>query len=323
VKAGTGPAVLVPPGPPARRDPRVVAEDPAMLRVLELVERVAPGGITVLLLGETGTGKEVVASVLHAASGRPGPFLRLNCAAISPTLLESELFGHEKGAFTGATGAKPGLLESAEGGTVLLDEIGEMPVELQSRLLRVIEEREVLRVGGREPRRIDVRFVAATNRDLLAACDAGAFRRDLYYRLNGMSVSIPPLRERPADVEPLARRFLEPSGATLSPEALAVVTAYRWPGNARELRNALERAALLCGPSRVIAPEHLPAEVRAPGAAGSDTPLTGSERERIEEALRRCAGNQTHAARMLGISRRTLVNRLRELDIPRPRSPRR
>jgi len=339
VRAGPGPAVLVVPGTgrarATPRDQRIVAEDLATRRVLELVERVAPSTITVLLLGETGVGKEVVAEALHAASGRSGRFVKLNCAAISPALLEGELFGHERGAFTGADRARPGLVETADHGTLLLDEVGELPLELQAKLLRVLEEREVLRVGGREARRVDVRFVAATHRDLREAAERGTFRRDLYYRLNGVAIEVPALRARPADVMPLAMRFLAPTGKVLSERTLSILLAYAWPGNVRELRNAVERAALLAGPSPLVEPEHLPPEILDYVAHGSLPPSDSpprpedpgapadpeslSERDRILWALEECAGNQTRAAKLLGISRRTLVTRLGEHGIRRPR----
>ncbi len=319
----------------------VVVADPAMQRLYRLIERVAAGSVNALLLGETGVGKEVVAEAIHRLSPRADkPFLRLNCAAFTETLLESELFGYEKGAFSGAAQTKPGLLETANGGTVLLDEVGEMPLALQAKLLRVIEERRVMRVGGLKDRPIDVRFVAATNRNLEHEVAAGRFRQDLYYRLDGISLMIPPLRERVGEIEELARLFVTrsaPAGTpplTLSQAAIALLRAYQWPGNIRELRNVIERAVLLCLDG-VIEPEHLPVEkmragfvqaavtpaptyaaTPAPAQAGGDG---DDERRRVIEALQRCAGNQTHAARLLGISRNTLLARLNEYNLPRPR----
>jgi two-component system, NtrC family, response regulator AtoC len=244
-----------------------VGRAPAMVKLYEMVDRVAPSRINVLLHGETGAGKEVLAEAIHARSTRSDkPFLRLNCGGFSETLLESELFGHEKGAFTGATHTKPGLLECAEGGTVLLDEIGELPLSLQAKLLRVLEDRQVRRVGALNPRPIDVRFVAATHRNLEGEVARGTFRQDLFFRLNGITLTIPPLRERPEEVEALTEKFLAQICAqegnkrqiTLSAEARKLILAYRWPGNVRELKNVIERAALLVR-GNVITRDDLPA----------------------------------------------------------------
>ncbi len=321
----------------------VVIEDAAMRQLYKLVERVAAGGITVLLLGETGVGKEILAEAVHRLSPRrEKPFLRLNCAALTETLLESELFGHERGAFTGAVQQKAGLLESAQGGTVFLDEIGEMALSLQVKLLRVLEQREVMRVGGLKARAIDVRFIAATNRDLEAEVQRGGFRSDLFFRLNGVSLMIPPLRERVAEIEPLARSFVvevaKESGRIRVPKlteaALALLKAYAWPGNIRELRNVMERAVLLAAGDE-IRPEHLPVDKMTGGtlpsparwAAGTLSPpgsglkgeIESIEHQRILDALAACAGNQTQAAKALGISRGTLVARLERFGLPRPR----
>ena len=309
--------------------------DERMRGLHELAERVAGSDLAVLLLGETGTGKEVLAEVIHRASPRADkPLVRINCAALPEALLESELFGHEKGAFTGAAAAKPGVLETADGGTIFLDEVGELPAATQAKLLRVLEAREVQRLGALKPRAIDVRFVAATNRDLDAEVERGRFRADLFYRLDGVRLVIPPLRERAAEIEPLARRFIAEAAARrkvdaprLAPEALALLCAYEWPGNIRELKNAVERAVLLQS-GGVIEAAHLPADkmraiVRPPPAPDPvDEPAPdagGDEAARIRAALARCGGNQTQAARELGISRRTLVNRLNELGLPRPK----
>ena len=315
-------ASLLPDGPPLVR-----AE--SMKRLYAMIERVAPSELSVLLLGETGVGKEVIAEAIHLGSARAhGPFVRVNCAAIAESLVESELFGHERGAFTGATHAKRGILEAADGGTVFLDEVGELSRAVQAKLLRVLEEREVQRVGSLEPRPIDVRFVSATNRDLKAEAEAGSFRSDLYFRLNGISLHVPPLRERREEVVPLAQRFARRVAPEAPPRiAAATVTIlqrYDWPGNVRELRNAMERAAVLGGKS-VIEPEHLPPEITGsadappqPGSALRDE-MVDLERRRIVEALERCDGNQTKAAELLGMPRRTFVKRLDEYGIPRPR----
>ncbi|HXI55735.1 MAG TPA: sigma 54-interacting transcriptional regulator [Polyangia bacterium] len=323
-----------------------------MRRLYTLATRAAAGNINVLILGETGVGKEVMAETIHQLSPRATkPLLRLNCAAFSATLLESELFGHERAAFTGAHQAKPGLLETAQGGTVLLDEVGELPLPVQAKLLRVIETRRVLRVGALKPREIDVRFLAATNRVLEDEVDRKNFRQDLYYRLNGISLVIPPLRERPTEIEPLARSFLEQAAKVmgrpvpiLSPQALGLLRSYSWPGNIRELRNAMERALLLCTSDHLTA-EHLPVEKMRGTALGAAAPAPANtsrrpvtiaavsdseqpppldegdrqERNRIVEALARCQGNQTRAARMLGMPRRTFCARLKSYNIPRPR----
>jgi two-component system response regulator AtoC len=310
----------------------------AMQSIDRLVDRIAAGPISVIVLGETGVGKGVMAETIHERSPRAGrPFLGLNCAALSDTLLESELFGHEKGAFTGAAQAKAGLLETAHGGTVFLDEIGDLPARLQVTLLRVLEDRHVLRVGSLTPRTIDVRFIAATHRDLEQEIAAGRFRADLYFRLNGISFVIPPLRERVEEIATLARRFvalaaqaLVRPAPTLSPEALTLLEQHSWPGNIRELRNAMDRAVLIA-PHDVIAPEHLRLGSGAIGHArpvataseGSVAPATSRsrmpQRDEILDALAQCGGNQTQAAKRLGISRGTLLVRLDAFGVPRPR----
>ena len=317
-------ASLMPDGPPLVR-----AE--SMKRLYAMIDRVAPSELSVLLLGETGVGKEVVAEAIHLGSARAhGPFVRVNCAAIAESLVESELFGHERGAFTGASQAKRGILEAADGGTVFLDEVGELSRAVQAKLLRVLEEREVQRVGSLEPRAIDVRFVSATNRDLRAESEAGEFRSDLYFRLNGISLHVPPLRERREEIVPLAQRFARRVSRDDAPRiAAATVTLLQrhdWPGNVRELRNAMERAAVLAGQS-AIEPEHLPPEIAGsegapPAGAGLRDEMLDLERRRIVEALERCDGNQTKAAELLGMPRRTFVKRLDEHGIPRPRKGR-
>jgi transcriptional regulator with PAS, ATPase and Fis domain len=324
---GSGPASLV-------------IDDGAMKHLDRIVDRIAIGTISVLVLGETGVGKEVMARKLHERSPRAaGPFVTLNCAALSEQLLESELFGHEKGAFTGADRAKAGLLETADSGTLFLDEIGEMPLAVQAKLLRVLEQREVLRVGALHARPIDVRFVAATNRDLGEQMARGAFRRDLYYRLNGVSLVIPPLRERRSEIQALASRFAaaaaqaigRPHPPALSEPALARLLSHDWPGNIRELRNAIERAVLLA--DDVISVEQLPLEAAGtPAFAAPAPPLPATglhhelghvERERIIAAFEQCGGNQSRTAVVLGISRGTLAARLKAYGITKPRSPKR
>ncbi len=358
----------------------------ALGRLDPIINRIAVGVINVLVLGETGVGKEILARAIHDRSPRAKkPMLCINCAALSESLLESELFGHEKGAFTGAVQAKPGLLESAQGGSVFLDEIGEMPLSLQAKLLRVLEQREVTRVGAVRPNPIDVRFIAATNRDLEAEIAERRFRNDLYFRLNGIAISLPPLRERIDEIEPLARAFVVDAckrvgrrpNVDIDAAALALLKTYQWPGNIRELRNVVERAVLLCSGGTILV-AHLPAEKmgpllpsiskRTPGRAftvpsrpqklashaaspalpstrGSTPTLPPSadnaaawdavtqstniaslgltpneqERMRVVAALERCAGNQSQAAKMLGVSRRTLINRIEQFNLPRPR----
>jgi transcriptional regulator with PAS, ATPase and Fis domain len=296
---------------------------------------VARSKIPVLILGETGVGKDVLAQSIHQRSPRASrPFLRINCAALSEPLLESELFGHERGAFTGASQNKPGLLQAATGGTVFLDEIGELPQRLQPKLLQVLETQEILSVGSVKHRPIDVRFIAATNRNLSQDMARGEFRADLFYRLSGFTAFIPPLRERPEDIVPLARSFLQrASGNRASPLAFTeaaedALVRHPWPGNARELKNVVERAVVL-GRSERIDVEHLnlqseptnDSNVHAPNATRMSE-LDEKEledRQRILQALTDCAGNQSKAAEKLGISRSTLINRLDAYRIGRPR----
>jgi DNA-binding NtrC family response regulator len=316
-------------GGASERDTAIVV-DPKMRQVHALAVRAASSDLTVLLLGETGTGKEVLAEAVHRASPRASrPYVRLNCGAFSETLLESELFGHEKGAFTGATHAKPGLLESADGGTVLLDEIGEMPAALQVKLLRVLESGESQRVGGLQPRRLDVRFVCATHRDLEAEIAHGRFREDLYYRISTFTLVIPPLRERRAEIMPLAHAFAQRRDprTQFESDAIAMLEAYAWPGNVRELRNVVDRAAVLADDGRITAaclPDKLRARAAPSAPAAGEPPsllaeIAELEKKRIVEALDRCAGNQTRAAEALGITRRQLLLRIEALDLPRPR----
>jgi two-component system response regulator AtoC len=319
-----------------------IVHDPAMRSVYEQVARTARSTSSVLILGETGVGKEVLARFLHERSPRAqAPFLELNCAALPPSLLESELFGHEKNAFTGANQARAGLLESADGGTIFLDEVGELPLPVQVKLLRVLEDHKVLRIGGRAPRTLDVRFVAATHRDLEAEVTKGTFREDLYFRLNVVSFVVPPLRKRVADIAPLARQFLatelkkydRANELQLSPEALTWLERYTWRGNVRELRNVIERAVVLSRGDTIV-PADLPERItsggqpredlvpeRMPNGTAGDPDVSPEEadRRRIIEVLDRCAWNQTRAAEQLGISRRTLVSRLGKYRVPRPR----
>ena len=322
-------------------DDGIIIQDRAMTSLYQLAERVAKSTINVLLLGETGVGKDVLARKVHAMSPRADkPFLPLNCGALTEQLLESELFGHERGAFTGAVEMKMGLLEAANEGTVFLDEVGDLPMSVQVKLLRVLEERAVRRVGGLRTKAFDIRFIAATNRDLNAAIQGGSFRSDLFYRLNGISLVIPPLRQRVGEIEGLSQRFIEEASKragqtqppTLSPEALEWLKGYHWPGNIRELQNAIERAVLLCTGDSITV-EQLPDAVDTPTGAPTPTPTPGGggtlasvaaeekdpERKRILDALEQCAGNQTRAAKLLGISRNTLLARLDQYNIPRPR----
>jgi two-component system, NtrC family, response regulator AtoC len=290
---------------------------------------IASGDIPILLLGETGVGKDVVAGLVHRHSPRGGgPFVAVNCAALPQQLVESELFGHQKGAFSGATNAKPGLVEQASGGTLMLDEVGDLPLEAQAKLLRLLDTGELRRLGSVREIRCDVRIVTATNRDIEDLVARGTFRADLFYRINAYTLTIPPLRERPDDVAGIARLVAAASGASLAAETLTLLTSYGWPGNVRELRNVIERAALLAA-GLAIEPAHLPPALRgargpvgSPSAAGGPRGAVPDERRAICEALETCAGNQTHAARLLGISRRTLVSRLDQYGLPRPRKGR-
>jgi two-component system, NtrC family, response regulator AtoC len=319
---------------PSGEDDFRIIEDPAMLDLRRVIERVAQGTISVLLTGETGVGKEVIAELVHRSSPRrDARFVRFNCAALSEALVESELFGHERGAFTGAEKAKQGLFESAQGGTLFLDEVGELSAATQAKILRALEMREVLRVGSVDPRPIDVRFVSATNRDLEQEAAAGRFRQDLYYRLSGVSLQIPPLRMRRSEIGPLARAFAARAARDLglpppeiTSEAMDLLERYSWPGNIRELRNIVERAVLLSREALIEA-AHLPIDkltlpLWSQGQRRPTSHLSEKEsaiRARILEALERCAGNQTRAAKALGVSRQTLSTWLVRYEIPRPR----
>jgi two-component system response regulator AtoC len=301
--------------------------DAPMARVHELVRLVAPAAIPVILLGETGVGKTLVAETIHRRSVHgSGPFVRVNCAAFAETLLESELFGHERGAFTGASQAKAGLVEAASGGTLLLDEIGDMPLATQAKLLHALEHSEVLRVGALKTRPIDVRFIAATNRDLEACVADGRFRQDLYFRLNGVTITVPPLRERPSEIHALSRAFAHDAFARMgrppvgvTDAALELLARYPWPGNVRELRNVMVRAVLFAQGER-IGTEHFEittGKEPAPdvGRGKLHTEVRELERRRIVEALAGAQDNMSSAARTLGISRGTLRSRMKELGL--------
>jgi two-component system response regulator AtoC len=309
-----------------RKAPQLIAADPLSLAVAEQIRKVAATNATVLLLGESGTGKEVAARAVHSESPRSaGPFVAVNCAAITETLLESEIFGHEKGAFTGATEARRGRFELADGGTLFLDEVGELAPGLQSKLLRVLEERKFERVGGSRTVSVDVRLVAATNRDLAVEMQAGRFRADLYHRLAVFPVRLPPLRERKKDVIPLAEHLLVRigedlgrRGLTLSAAAKTALLARDWPGNVRELRNVLERAAILTD-GKQLEVEHLGPAVGAPAAAaagaGSAATLKDAERAAIAAALAATGGHRKQAAERLGIGERTLYEKIKEYGL--------
>jgi len=304
--------------------PSVLGGSAAMQGLRDLIARVAPSGATVMIRGESGAGKEVAARAIHDASERAdGPFVAVNCAAIPETLLESELFGYRKGAFTGADSDKEGLFEAASSGTLFLDEIGEAGGGVQAKLLRVLEERKINRVGDPRERAVDVRVLAATNRPLEDAIAEGRFREDLYYRLMVIPVDVPPLRERLDDVETLALHFLGGFGREaegLPRDVVARLRGYGWPGNVRELRNVIERAHILAGADG-LRPEHVMLDMRPGGAApattdpGGDLNLADNERRLIRAALQRAAGNKSQAAKLLGITRRTLYSRLKLLEI--------
>jgi DNA-binding NtrC family response regulator len=324
----------------------MLVADPAMLQLYTLIKRLAASELPVLVSGETGAGKENAAFAVHHWSRRTaGPFITLNCAAMPEGLVESELFGHEKGAFTGAAGAKAGILESANGGTVFLDEVGELPLPVQAKFLRALESKRITRVGDVRERPIDIRLVAATHRDLEAEVKEGRFRQDLYFRLSAATVVLPPLRERPREIPLLARGFLAQAcqslgrrEMTLAADTLRVLARYGWPGNVRELRNLMDYAAAAVTED-VLEPHHLPARVTGTGskeesmtpppASGEAPPAAGSqrtfqpladeirdlERRRMEEALQAADGVQSRAAALIGMPIRTFSFKLKQLGI--------
>jgi DNA-binding NtrC family response regulator len=299
-----------------------------MQEIFATIERVAPTRATVLIAGESGTGKDLIARAIHYHSPRRDrPFVKINCTTIPENLMESELFGYEKGAFTGATASKPGRFELADTGTVFLDEIGDVPPNIQVKLLRVLQEHEFERLGSNKTRQIDVRVIAATNADLRAALEHGEFREDLYYRLNVVPINVPPLRERKEDIPALAEHFVRKYAAELgrpvkglSEEALAVLRAHHWPGNVRELENVIERSLVLCSGEILRAADIKLDAVR--NARGADEPLLPPgmtleehERELIRKALEKAKGNKSQAARLLGLSRNALRYRLSQMGI--------
>ena len=316
----------------AEKDDEFIGASDAVMQLRSLIERVARTDATVLIIGESGTGKELVARAIHKESKRAEkPFVATNCAALTETLLESELFGHEKGAFTGAYKQRIGRFELAEGGTLFLDEIGEISGGFQAKLLRALEQHEIVRVGAAEPIHVDVRVVAATNKNLEEEVRSGRFREDLFFRLNVFPITVPPLRDRVADIVPLAEHFLEKlrySTALLSPDAKTALEGYRWPGNIRELRNIMERATILAAGGPIDA-EHfgfLPGlETRTPSSspvAATDAPSTPSptgledmEKQMIVDALRSAGGNKSVAARKLQITRRVLYTKLKKYGL--------
>jgi two-component system response regulator FlrC len=322
----------------------MIAKDPSMITMLHMADRIAPSDATVLITGESGTGKEVMSRYIHQKSKRAkGPFISLNCAAIPENLLESELFGHEKGAFTGAVARRIGKFEEANGGTLLLDEVSEMHPSLQAKLLRAIQERIIDRIGGKEPVKIDIRMIATSNRDMEAAVKAGQFREDLYFRLNVVNLQLPSLKERPADIIPLsemfAKKYSEHNGIApkrFSAAAAEKLKSHTWPGNVRELENTMHRAVLMSQeaeiePAAIIISGQKTSAVaiaaqtvveKSAAVSGSAAPATGFstrsladiERETILSTLDHCLGNRTHAATILGISIRTLRNKLKEYN---------
>jgi two-component system response regulator HydG len=312
---------------PVVEDDGILAESSAMRAVLQLIDRAASCDTPILLIGESGTGKELLARALHKKSPRAsGPFLAVNCSAIPETLLESELFGHRRGAFTDAHGHQPGLFQSARRGTIFLDEIGDMATPLQGKLLRVLQEREVHPLGAPAPVPTDVRVITATHRDLPALVREGQFREDLLYRINVIEVRVPPLRDRPDDLEPLVHYLLRKHGTKIgkgdhgvSEQAMAAIRRHGWPGNVRELENVIERALVL-GTGALITLDDLPDSVKggpSPPVNGGCRSLADVEREHIEHTLHVVAGNKAAAARVLGLNRKTLYRKLTQHRIPK------
>ncbi len=310
--------------------PEIIGESVAMRGLLSLIMKVAPTDSTVLILGESGTGKELVASSIYQHSLRKdGPFIKLNCAAIPEELLESELFGHEKGAFTGATTFKPGKFDMAHKGTIFLDEIGDMPLNLQAKILRVIQEKEFYRVGGSRTIKVDVRFIASTNKNLEQMVREGAFREDLFYRLNVFTLHLPPLRERKEDIPLLVDHLLQqaPKKVEISSVALQLLLGYSWPGNIRELKNVIESAAVIAEEGGYIEAAHLPAKitgaadgqepaaVKLPAGMSLDDRLREIEKSLIIDALRKTGGVQVRATELLGINQRSLWHRIKKHNI--------
>jgi len=308
----------------------IIGRSAAIKELLDLIERIAPSSATVLITGESGTGKELVASAIHDLSPRRDrPLVKVNCAALTETLLESELFGHEKGAFTGADRRREGRFAQADGGTIFLDEIGETSAAMQAKLLRVLQEHEFQRVGGSETMRVDVRVLAATNRDLEAEVAGGRFREDLYYRLNVLNLPVPPLRERRQDIPDLAAFFLKKFAGRnhrqvegISPGAMNLLLAYPWPGNVRELENAIERGVILMRGDRLdeeALPISLRRDMKGKGeTGGKDNPpgsLEEAERRVIEGILRETGGNKSEAARRLSITRKTLLSKIQKYGL--------
>jgi len=303
----------------------------AMEKVFELIRQIAPSRSTVLITGESGTGKELAARAIHLGSPRrTAPFIAVHCASLAPTLLESELFGHEKGAFTGAGAMKKGRFELADGGTIFLDEVSEIPLEIQVKLLRALENHEFERVGGTRPIRVDIRLLAATNADLLPLAEKGKFREDLFYRLNVVRIDLPPLRARREDIPLLVRRFLDEfgrenrkEGMTIAPEALRKLLSHDWPGNVRELKNCVESMVVLARTPE-LGVDDLPPALRglAPAAGASAPPLNlkAAGKDLLDKALQQAGGNKTEAARLLGISRRTLYRKIGESAGPGTRT---
>lgn len=309
--------------------PEIITQYAPMHAVMTLVERVARSDSPVLVTGESGTGKELIANALHRLSGRGGPLIDINCAAIAENLMESELFGHERGAFTGALARKTGLFELASGGSLFMDEIGELDPKLQGKLLRALEMGTFFRVGGTQKVETNVRIIAATNKDLQRAVNENAFRSDLYYRINTIGIALPPLRERAVDIPLLAAHFLKQFGGgsppRLTEEAIHALQGYRWPGNIRELRNVIERAVLLAN-GGVIQAHDLPltSSIIGQGASisggnGGQVSLSDLERQHIESVLQQTSWHQGKAATMLGISSKTLYRKIREYGFERPK----